>query len=171
MKSPLLAAALLASLAAAAAAAAGAVELSIPTGPAYSELEGQVAAFNRQDYEPRERTWRDRGLRVDELVDNTCEPGAPPRIVVIVRRDADKPRVAPAARRVLGGAASLLDPKLYNFVTPTEYLEVVVSSLKEMNRVSGHHYAVDYGGLRSRIRADLRGVRGALYVMRCVKNP
>jgi hypothetical protein len=167
MKTSFLAAALLPLLA----AAASAVELSIPTGPVYSELAGELALVNRQDYEPRERTWRDRGLRVDELVDNLCKPCAPPRIVVIVRRDADKGRVAPAVRRVLGGAASLVSPKLNNFVTPAEYLEVVVSSLEDMNKASGRRYTVDFGTLRRRIAAELRGVRGALYVLRCAEKP
>jgi hypothetical protein len=139
--------------------------VDIPIGPAYSGLSAQVALRNREDYRPRGRDWRDRGLTFHDLIDN-LRPPQPAKLMILVRRESDKPRAARAARRVLGKAAALVDPELLNVLTVDEYLEIVVQDLDELNKKEPQAYTVDFGALRDSIDGDLRRAKGAVYILR-----
>ncbi len=71
-----------------------------------------------------------------------------------------------AARRVLGKAAGLVRPDLLNVLTVNEYLRLVVDDLNALNKETGGSYEVDFGALRDRIDADLKGAAGAVYIER-----
>lgn len=152
-------------LLAAALRAAADVDLSIPIGPAYEGLTAQVAARNKEDFRPREHEWRDRGLSFHDLVDNLRRP-APAKLLILVRRERDKVKAAAAARKILGKAADLVD-----VMTVDEHLAFVVDDLNDMNKAGRERYTVDFGELKGRIAANLRGAVGAVYLVRSAEAP
>lgn len=152
-------------LALAASARAYSFSVSLPVGPAYAGLASQVASRNGEDFRPLVRDWRDRGLSFHDLADN-LRVGEPAKLLILVRRASGKPRAARAARKVLGKAADLVDPGLRNVLTVDEYLRLVVDDLNAMNKADRTPYDVDFGALRGRIDADLKGAAGAVYVLR-----
>jgi hypothetical protein len=161
---------LLFSLAALLAAPVSAQTVSLPLGPAFDLVIRQVPDLEHAEKrtgDPEIKTWVDRRLRITDEVDPTRPAGDPEiKMVLLVRRTGDEAAAVAAARTVLGPALALHVDERRNCVTIDEYLEHVAETVAELKKQSKSPIVVDYGALRAKIRADLTGVKGALYILR-----
>lgn len=165
-----LAAVLLVTLAALSGAPASAQTVSLPLGPAFDLVIRQVPDLEHADKrtgDPELKTWVDRHLRITDEIDPTRPAGDTEiKMVLLVRRTGDEPAAVAAARKVLGPALSLHIDERRNCVTIDEYLEHVAETVAELKKQSKSQIVVDYGALRAKIREDLKGVKGSLYILR-----